>query len=77
MSDKYESLLEKGIFLIRRGLSLTKCGTLLCRINYRKDLNSVATTSFFPFSFGFGKRLPWAVPCSLNFVVNIRQNKSI
>jgi hypothetical protein len=77
MSDKYECLLEKGIFLIRRDLSFAMCGTLQCRITYGKALNSVATTSLFPFLFGFGKQVICAAPCSLNFIVNIRQNKSI
>jgi len=53
------------------------CGTLLYRITYRKALHSVATTSLFRFFFGFGKRLTCAVSYSLNFLLNIRQNKSI
>jgi len=67
----------KGIFLIRWGLSFATCGRMLCRITYRKALNSVATTSLFPFLFGFGKRVTCAAPYSPNFVVIIRQNKSI
>jgi len=67
----------KRYILNSTGLSYATCGRLLCPIAYRKALSSVATTSLFPFLFGFGKRVICAAPCSLNFVVNIRQNKSI